>query len=438
MTAQLEVLVYDHSAVTQPAPVANFTSASYKKVRSAGGTGSFTAPLKTDPQDGSRPYVSDAMARVLSAHGNTVPVRMRMVDFDTIDESGEPHVLDTFDGWVLDYKVEGAAGEKTVTVNVISVFAILHSIVAWPAPLLALAVQPGYYIYIGPAVGGFLNCIQINANRLGMPLVTVAPEGPDNSYLTNFAARMTLVDELMKDTLPDLTEWLDVRLWVPGDPQPRGYTLTAATYVVEFVSPPTRTGVIFEEADGGVESTLSGTAPEYGVAISGGKSPDWLNQVLSDAAESFFGGWGSAFKNIFFAFQSTQNPDRGGWGPLAPREGYVSGGAAAYTADSFQAGRQALTDAGGRRKTAFTFINGRPFTYGVDFTLGDIIGGFTELDAAVRWDYVGSIEVKDDRSNGLVVSATVGEDKPIQDPIAKLVGRVKNLLAMIQTVTAGQ
>lgn len=417
MAAQIDVLVYDHNARFQPEPVTDFTTAKFTRSRVDSDGGQVVCPLG-----------STAAARMRTAHGNYVPVRF------VLTEDGQ--VRDQQDGWVLDYDTSGPFGQKMVTANIISAKAVLRFILAWAAPALPLAVQPGYFIYIGPAVTGILNIIEVNARRLAFPLVVVRPDN-DDSYLINYAARFPTVEDLIKDTLPELPETLTVRLWVPGDdPVPSRPELTRATFVVEFTEK-VRRNVEFVEGDGsGLEVSEHGVSPTGGVSVVGGKSPEWLNKILSDGIETFFPTFGNALKDTFLAYQAFPDPDRGGWGVLAPPEAFVSGGTSAYTVDSYQAGRQALVDNGGRRQIKLSVVDGKPFRYGWDYQLGDEIGANTELDDETQWQPVTGVEVVHDRS-GVKVSTSVGDDRTPQDAQAKLIGRVKSLMAMVNTISQG-
>jgi len=424
VSSYIETLVYpSHDFLGAGDPVTDYESVSYKRMRMVAGTGTLTCP-----------YGSTASKRIVQAHDDIVGIRCHLID---VSPDGTETIRDRFTGWAGDYKASGPYGQKTVTTTMVGAWAVLSSILAWAAPGLALGVQPGYDVYIGPAVTGILGYIRRNAERMRMPLITIPPTGPDTSYLMNWAARFTPIDELIKDTLPEMAQTLDVSIWLPGDPQPAGQALTVPTFVVQFLNPVTRPGVVLEESADGVVAEIAGKAPTATAVIVGGKSPDWLNNIISGAIDQVFPAWKDALKNVFLAYQQFNQPPPHNWGLFAPREVYKGGGTSAYTVDAIQAGRQGALDAQGRRTRALTFTDGHPYTYNIDFGLGDIIGGLTELDTDVVMDTVGSVTVADNRAEGLTVTATLGEDKPPQDGIAHLIARVKNLLAMVGTIQQG-
>lgn len=425
MSAWLEVDVEDHNYANPGLPV-DFIEASYTRDRVQAGGGKFTLPYSSPDF----PKGTPAARRIMGAYGNHVPVTMRLVD-----ERGE---RDRFDGWVTDAKTSGPKGAKVVEVNVVDVEAVLRATLAWSAPILPLAVQPGYYIYVGPAITGILNIVEANArDRLGIPLQVIRPAG-DASYLINYAARFPTIEDLIKDTRPEMEQTLTVRVWRVGDPQPAGMTLTSATILVEFLPMNTPPDVIFDETYGGVESEVMVTAPQAGRAIIGGKSPDWLNKALSATPlEEFFSSWGLSLKNIFLAYAGWDVPNAAGWGTFAPREAYVAGGGEAYTIDAIQAGRQAMVDLAGRRQVKLAVTDGAPFTYGRDYRLGTRVGALTELDTDVVWQQVTKVAVAHTRADGVTVTPTIGDDRAPQDWLAKLIGRVKNLIGMFQSLSQG-
>lgn len=419
MSARIEVEVFDHSYSGVPLPITDHISASYEKVRVAPGTGSVEAP-----------WGSEAAARLKTAYRDHIPVRMSLVD----DDHG---VRDVWDGWVLDYKVTGAFGNKTIVANCIDAKAVLRGILGWAAPGLVLGVQPGYWFFVGNAVTGILNLVEVNANRLGFPLRVIRPAA-DASYLINFATRMNPIEDVITDTLPEMEQTMRVRIWRPGEAQPiSGTTLTAPTFLVDFKDMVDRPGVVFEEEFGGVEVEEIGTSPKAKTAIIGGKSPDWLNNAVKNLLEQLFSGFGGALNNIFLAFQRFDNPAGSSWGNYLPPESLVAGGGAAYTVDSVQAGRQELVDLGGRRQVKLTITDGRPFSYGIDYRVGDLVHAVTELDDGVLSEQVAAVKVTETRGDGVVIETTIGDDRAPQDGIAKLIGRVKNLVAMIQTLVQG-
>lgn len=209
--------------------------------------------------------------------------------------------------------------------------------------------------------------------------------------------------------------------------------------------------VIFDgdNLNGGLTSyKLSGYHPLATDCIGGGKSPQWLDDLINatlefiiDSIEILVGFTGvpdslldGTFDDIILAFQRMTNTTRlTQLGPYAFREYFTRTGASAATADEWFALMQAMFDTNGYVCVELKWQNGLPYSVGQDLFLGSLVS-FTQ-GGNLYTDYLFSIKVKDDRKNRCVVECIVGNGKRNVNPIIRTLKMITGLEELINVVT---
>ncbi|MBF6063012.1 hypothetical protein IU500_12450 [Nocardia terpenica] len=196
-----------------------------------------------------------------------------------------------------------------------------------------------------------------------------------------------------------------------------------------------------EDSSGVADAELTVKHPLYYSVVVGGKSPMWVNKLLDLAVElgmnllfqllslATLPGLGTAiasvFHDVFLAFQKFADwAARARLGPLAFPEGFVNTGAA-YTFATVQAGNKGLYDGRGQRSAKVQVMDGFPFLAFVDYEVGVVCGW--EDDGEIFYDRVHSIGVEDTRTDRVLVSAVIGDDKTNEEPGAKGMRLAKSL-----------
>ncbi|MEZ0366816.1 hypothetical protein ACAG26_24385 [Mycobacterium sp. pUA109] len=342
-----------------------------------------------------------------------------------------------------------------------------------------------------------------------MTPIVVVPVDPilDTSPWVSFTGRMdqcsTLIQQVCKDTGTNVS----VGLWLPGDEQPSGLAvpLKLPTILVEVtnnlgVTGPTGTfldGILEDTVDlqqsvlgnvlapflnpdneyapqginiapalgvnfvqpwvimsddprsGLMEYSLTGRHPLAYTVIGGGKSPQWLDDLLnivaSFAVESITtllgvtGVSGDMFDGIIddviLAFQQIENGGRRlDLGPYGFPEYFVQTGASAYTLDEWFALQGAMWDTRGLYTYQWSFLNGFPYTLGVDIFVG-ALASFA-CRGQLYTDWVDSITYTDDRKTRLgKVEVTVGDGQFVENPVAKLYRKMVSFEKAFQIIT---
>lgn len=208
--------------------------------------------------------------------------------------------------------------------------------------------------------------------------------------------------------------------------------------------------VIFngDNLNGGMDTyKLSGYHPIARTVIGGGKSPQWLDDLISatlefliDAIEITIGFTGipdsllnGSFADIILAFQQMENLQRLiHLGPYAFQEYFTRTGASAYTIDEWFALMQAMFDTQGYNCIELTWQDGMPYTVGVDVFLGSLVS-FT-LAGQLYTDYVYSVKVKDTRKER-ISEVIVGNGKRNVNPIIRTVKMITGLEEVVNVLT---
>lgn len=193
---------------------------------------------------------------------------------------------------------------------------------------------------------------------------------------------------------------------------------------------------------------LTGYHPIAYTVIGGGKSPQWLDDLINatlefliDSIELLIGFTGipdslfnGTFDDIFLAFQQQENfARRVDLGPYGFPEYFTKTGAAAYTVDEWFALMQAMFDTQGYNCIQLSWENGFPYTIGKDVFLGGLVS-FVK-NGQLYTDYVYSIKLKDDRKKRAQVEVIVGDGKREVNPILRVVRMITGLEEVVNVVT---
>jgi hypothetical protein len=301
----------------------------------------------------------------------------------------------------------------------------------------------------------------------------------------------TLAEQVCKDNGIDMS----ATAWLPGDeqPAPDWYTLTDACIVIRFVDKsgvtgPTGTiidGLIKDAVDiadsvlGEVLDPLADSeyrpeginlAPALGVnwqrpwtvllpdvprsglkechitehhplaytVIGGGRSPQWVNQLIDVIIETLMsqllmalGASGIAptlldgfLDNVVLAFQEVENAARRyKLGPFGFPEYFTGTGSTAYTLDEFFALEIAMWETRGYSSCQAVMYDSVPYSLGRDYQHGDLMSWIHE--GMLYTDYITEITATDDRNKRVEVLTKIGDGSAQESPWAKLQRRLQ-------------
>lgn len=356
-------------------------------------------------------------------------------------------------------------------------------------------------------IGTFLESDGNPIDMLMTPLVVVITDVlTDTSPWVSFNARMDKVSTVVEKVIKDNGLLLSATLWLPGEPQPEGLVipLTLPTIVVDVkdrsgITGPTGTfldGLITDTVD--LQNSVLGDvlapflnptgeyapeginiAPAIGVnfvqpwvifqdhprggltefhlfghhplaysIIGGGKSPQWVNDLINatlewmvDSISIFIGISGipsdlfdGTFDDTLLAFQLIENSARRiALGPYAWPEYFVQTGASAYTLDEWFALTGAMWDTRGYHAIMLTFDNGFPYTLGQDLFVGGLASFVCE--GVLYTEYLDKATFRDDRKGRAKISCTIGDGKSHQNPIIKVTRDLASFEDAMQIVT---
>ncbi|ANA85570.1 minor tail protein [Gordonia phage Goib] len=423
----LGITYYDHS-YNELGTIGDYLTAEVEWKRNDVGGGTLVIPSDS-------PHVArlkECAPTKNRPHGDVVPI--------TVKYRGE-----RWSGRVLTYDDEGVTGQKDFTCQLVSDWYHMRALLAYPNPLLPLMVQwPQNDPFIGPIDAAVKYYVFKNIARTQLPIEVLWPDGREFFKLrnySNFMARMAPMDELFRDALKDTDANVTLSLWLPGDPQPSPEThrLTRPCIVLDVKPNRDRRYVKWSDRRGGgiAKSKVSGKAQTAAHIIVGGKSYDFLNDLIAqganvaiNAALTYFGlaGVGNIITDqlddVFMAFNRFDH-----WetvlthGRFYFREAYQNGGAGGFTADAVQAGMQGIHEHKARRTVRFEVVDGMPWTFGEDFTVGDLVIG--EIDDEEHEQVVNEAKVRDSREGAVEVSLVIGDDDVGEHPIARQIRRYK-------------
>lgn len=276
----VRVLTPDYSGVIGPLP--GYLSVSVTWQRLGVGTGTLVVPEQGAPA-----------LQLLAAIDRVVPV--------VIDPPGYPR----WTGRVQRFESEKATGQVgRITATLIDETQWLKKILAAPVPGATWSAQTTaeHDVRTGPIETVAKSYVTANINRLAAegrptPLVVVPAPVSDTSPTVNLQARNIPLQTLLVDALRANGRDLTATLWLPGDPQPPGLTLTAPRVVIDVVTGRDRPYVNFTDRTGGLTSRkLSGTHPEaLGVLVQGPgeKTARTFAKVMAtDGRVAALGMWG--------------------------------------------------------------------------------------------------------------------------------------------------
>ena len=362
----------------------------------------------------------------------------------------------------------------------------------------------------------FGTLLESNGNLEEMLLtpVVVIPTDPllDTSPWTSINGRMDKCSTLCQQICEDYGLLLSAVIWLVGDPQPPGLavTLTQATILVDCkdmsgVTGPSGTfldGILFDVVNLG-DSLLGNVlqpflnpgnefapqgvdiAPAIGLnfvqpwvifsdqprggltefhliphaplaysLVGGGKSPQWVNDLINstlewliDAIEIAVGFTGipdtildGTLDNVILAFQQQQNADRRiGLGPYAYPEYFLQTGASAYTLDEWFALVQAMWDTRGYTGIVLSFDDGFPYTIGKDLFIG-ALASFVATNLGISGpnmytDYVEKIEIEDSPEARRKCHIMIGDGKSHESGLVKIQRTITKMQEAFQIIT---
>lgn len=265
--------------------------------------------------------------------------RLMQADVDVVPVTAE------YNGWVwtgrvTSYTASGKPGRETLACQLVSDEVQLSNVLAFAAPRRSLSTQGKRDYERGPLLQVVHHFLSENLARADLPVYLFMPPSKraDKSPKIDCSARMTYLDDLLRDQLEHHEYNLTARMWWPGQPFPYGkmvpfniageniisgvlstlaadedtttqplgevddnfvrlrrseadnamaeglpglYTPSTPGLMVWVEPVRKREHVRFSTASGEVESiTLSGKAPGPVRAVVGGKSDDWVNETI--------------------------------------------------------------------------------------------------------------------------------------------------------------
>lgn len=443
-------------------------------------------------------------------------------------------------GRVQSYQATGEPGRETLTLNLVSDEVQLASVLAFSSPTLGLSLQQKRDYQTGRLLQVVHHFLSLNIARSSLPvyLMLPPPVQMDKSPKIDASARMTYLTDLLRDQLDQFDYNITARMWWPGQPFPDGkmvplniegqsmldvsrldptrettsqnlgigddyvrlrraeadnamnhdggplFTPTTPGLVVQVTPVREREHVRFSTSSGEVEKvTLSGTAPGAVRAVVGGKSDDWVNEIMglgidvavqgiitavSGAATSALGAIvgsvagpagtviggtvggmiGSLIKSqtedTVFAFTDRVDVERrAAEGPFHLRESFTSSSAGVFTFDTSALAERALLDAQGGQAIEFTMVDGRSKILGDDQTseqgkpihgymVGDRVQIHEHLSGVSVTDIVTGVEISDAVGSRIRVTPRVGKKKNTSNPYLRMVEGMNSAFATIR------
>ncbi len=344
---------------------------------------------------------------------------------------------------------------------------------------------------------------------LRTPIYVVPTNGlMDTSPLVSLDWRMDQLGTLIDQTVKDNGLVVELKLWRPGDPQPGNdpmlalFPLTVPTLVWDIkdrmgITGPTGTfldsvirtlvdingslfgemlkpflnprgeyapegwniapllGVHFVEpwavfnADhpqGGVRGRMSHHTPEAWRVIIGGKSPQWLNNMINSTfswildmimivvgitgvPSNLFEG---LFNDVIMAFALADNMDRRiKMGPYGHPEWFVPTNSP-YNIDGIFAMKREMWNTRGYISGQCTFRNGQPYEIGRDLFPGGL--ATITRDGQLYTDYIENITILDNRSERAIVEVQIGDGQAEEAPIVKVGRKIAGFQKVINEI----
>ncbi|WP_130841703.1 Gp37-like protein [Corynebacterium neomassiliense] len=393
------------------------------------------------------------------------------------------------------YEASGRPGREIIEAELTD-WKTLLNIPAWPSTRTALEMQTKRDYQIGPLHTVATHYISENLARVGTPAYVMLPEGVDTSPLVDVTARMTMLPELLNDLIVKHDWVLDVDMWWPGKPFPEGKMapLTGGSKLERFAALSTAradavlrpgTGRIFEPTVPGIvvsvhpvrerphvrfsingrdvqQFKLTGRTPGPRTAIVGGKSDDWVNELIGlaidSAAQAIIQALGelagplgsmvigsvagtieSNMTDTLIAYQQrTDVEQKAALGPFGPTESFTSSSAGAYTFDTSElAERQLMEDEGGQG-IEITIADGVSKVLGDDvhdpsgkwkhgWRVGDRTTFEEHLSGTVVSDIITGVTVRDSVGEHMRITPQIGKTRVRENAFTRMVGILSKL-----------
>lgn len=149
--------------------------------------------------------------------------RLMQADVDVVP------VTASYNGWrwtgrVTAYTAAGAPGRETLTCQLVSDELQLSHVLAFCAPRRGLSLQGKRDYAKGPLLQVVHHYLSENLARADLPVYLFMPPSKraDKSPVIDCSARMTYMDDLLRDQLEQHEYNLTARMWWPGEPFPVG------------------------------------------------------------------------------------------------------------------------------------------------------------------------------------------------------------------------
>lgn len=183
--------------------------------------------------------------------------------------------------------------------------------------------------------------------------------------------------------------------------------------------------------------------------VNGGKSPDIVNKGINSlidivikvvanalgfglAADAVAGVVKGVADDTLLAFASAESNRKDTMGFFGRPEHWVSDGQTAFSIEGLQARRVGLMDTRGTVSYKAKVQNAEPWVVGQHFFLGDRVG--FEIDTGVWVSRVSSIKMAWDRDRDVEWDVTVGNDEVYELPEARVMKRIEQVKAAIESL----
>lgn len=149
--------------------------------------------------------------------------RLMQADVDVVP------VTASYNGWrwtgrVSSYVASGPPGRETLTCELVSDEVQLAHVLAFASPRLSLSLQGKRDYAKGPLLQVVHHYLSRNLARADLPVYLFMPPSKrnDTSPVIDCSARMTYLDDLLREQLDQHEYNLTARMWWPGEPFPLG------------------------------------------------------------------------------------------------------------------------------------------------------------------------------------------------------------------------
>lgn len=259
----------------------------------------------------------------------------------------------------------------------------------------------------------------------------------------------TFFDGILRDVVDlqrsILGETLQPFLNPSNEYRPIGINI-APTLGVDFVEPWT----IFTDfpENGLINFKVVAQHPLAYTVLGGGKSPQWVDDLINETLEwivdsvqiiigisgvptNFLDG---IFDDVLIAFQQIENGERRiKLGPFGFPEYFTKTGGSAFTLDEWFALRGAMWESRGYPTYQWSFLNGWPYTLGIDVFPGQLVSFVRR--GKMYTDFVESATLTDNRKTRARVDLVVGDGKLVENPVTKVQRKIADFEAVIKILS---